>query len=78
MFDLKAKAIHSSFHIVKNVWKKILLAHNYADHELLKKHLFFLLYVFNVSLLLSPYGDNIHDSTKFLLKEEIYFAEQKN
>ena len=34
IFDLKAKAIHLSFHIVKNVRKKNLLAHNYADHEL--------------------------------------------
>ena len=53
----------------------MLLAHKYADLELLKKSLFFLLYVFNLSLLLSLYGDNIHDSTNFLLKEEIYFAE---
>ena len=38
IFDLKAEVIHLSF--VKNVWKKNLLAHNYADHELLKKHFF--------------------------------------
>ena len=48
------------------------------DLKLFKKSFFFLLYVFNLSLLLSPYGHNINDSTNFLLKEEIFFAKQKN
>ena len=62
---------------MKTFEKNILLGHNYAGLELLKKPLFFLLDVYNLSLLLSLYGDSIHDSTNFLLKEEIYFAEKK-
>ena len=56
--------------------KNVLLGHNYVDLESLKNLCFFLLYAFNLSLLLSPYGE-INDSTNFLFKE-IYFAEQKN
>ena len=43
-----------------------------------QKSLCFCSYVFNRSLLLSAYDDNINDLTNFLLKEEVYFAEQKN
>ena len=82
VFNLKAEAIHLSFHFVQNIWKKVSLAHNDADLESLKETLFFLilffLYVFDLSLLLSPSDDNINDSKNFLLNEEVYFADQKD
>ena len=82
VFNLKAEAIHLSFHLVQNIWKKVSLAHNYADLESLKETLFFLilffLYVFDLSLLLSPSDDNINDSKNFLLNEEVYFADQRD
>ena len=45
VFNLKAKVIHLSFRFVQIIWKNMLLAHNYADLELLKKPLFFCMYL---------------------------------
>ena len=45
VFNLKAKVIHLSFCFVQIIWKNMLLAHNYADLELLKKPLIFCMYL---------------------------------